>query len=98
MYQDIKLRGDFVISEGDFVSTTDGFHGKIRTICSNDFIVLLLDDKSCHVCKRTMIVGEEDFECEEKTYFYSIQKVSETNNKEVRNIENPKQLSLFDII
>lgn len=49
-----------MIEPGDYVHTIDGYHGKVRTICNDSFIVILLDNNQCHVCKRSMIIGERE--------------------------------------
>lgn len=49
-----------MIEPGDYVTTTTGHSGKIRTICSDNFIVIQQENSQCYVCSKSMIIGEEN--------------------------------------
>lgn len=71
-----------MIETGDYVTTTTGHSGKIRSICSDDFIVIQQQDSQCYVCSRNMIIGEENTDA-----------VSEEKNTDLKNSEVPDKAS-----
>lgn len=75
-----------MIEAGDYVTTTTGHSGKIRSICSDDFIVIQQQDSQCYVCSRNMIIGEENTDAvpEEKNTNLNNSEISDKTSSDIQ--------------